>query len=153
MRKGLIEVRFVDITRRALLITAVAAALLLAGACGDDDEAGGDDDDDAATPTPTAHQGPDIRGQITQRLDGNGPTIGTILIEGEIQPDTEYDKASVRIDAETEITTPTGATITWDDLVLDATVEATFEGPVAESYPVQAYASHIVVIAVPDATP
>jgi hypothetical protein len=141
-----------NITRYTALIVALTGALLLAAACGDDDEAGVDDDD-TASPSPTTHAGPDIRGEITQRLDGNGETIGTILIEGEVQPDTEYDKASVRIDAETELTTPSGATLTWDDLVLGATVEATFEGPVAESYPVQAYASKIVVLAVPDATP
>jgi beta-N-acetylhexosaminidase len=114
-----------------VLITALVAA------CGDDTEAGVDRLD------------PDIRGEITSRTEGTGDTLGTILIEGEVEPDTTYDKASTRIDGDTEIyRLENGGLVeaSWDDLQPEVTVEATFEGPVAESYPVQAYASQVVII-------
>jgi hypothetical protein len=124
------RLRFVGISL-AVLITALLVA------CGDDSEAGLDRPD------------PDIRGEITTKTDGSGDTLGTILIEGEVEPDTGFDKASTRIDGETEIYRLTNGELVealWDDLEVGTRVEATFEGPVAESYPVQAYASEVVII-------
>jgi Protein of unknown function (DUF3221) len=124
------RLRFVGISL-AVLITALLVA------CGGDSEAGLDRPD------------PDIRGEITTKTDGSGDTLGTILIEGEGEPDTGFDKASTRIDGETEIYRLTNGELVealWDDLEVGTRVEATFEGPVAESYPVQAYASEVVII-------
>lgn len=143
---GLREVSFVDAfrARRLILLVGVLAATFFLAACGDDDEG------TAPTPTPsTADEGPHIRGEITTKTDGVGETLGVILIEGQVEPDTVYDKASVRIDGETEIVElVNGEEIErdWDYLAVGDTVEATFEGPVAESYPVQAYASRIVIL-------
>jgi hypothetical protein len=88
---------------------------------------------------------PSIRGTITDFTAGTEEGTATILVEGEIEADTSYDKASVRIDGETEIVGADGEELSVDDLEEGQTVEAWFEGPVAESYPVQAYAAKVVV--------
>jgi beta-N-acetylhexosaminidase len=122
-------------------IAAVGVAIAVSmAACGDDSEA--DVDDDPGDPS--------IRGSITTKTDATdgGDVLGHLLIEGEIEPDTQYDKASVRVDEDTEIYRLTGGVMedaSWDDLAQEQTVEAWFEGPVAESYPVQAYAGRIVI--------
>ena len=130
------------------LIVALAAALLLTLACSDDDD---DADDDDRSPTPTASaDGPHIRGHITTKTEGiSDEILGNLLIEGEIEADTEYDKASVRVDGETEIFELVSGELQesdWEALAEGQLVEATFEGAVAESYPVQAYASRIVIL-------
>ena len=122
--------------RLAPALTAVlAVVLLLVSACSDDSE---------AEPNVT---NPDIRGAISSRSDGDGPTF-SILIEGTIDADTTYDKASVRIDEDTAIYRHEGDDLVEaaaSDLTSGTTVEAWFEGPVAESYPVQAYARQVVI--------
>ena len=121
-------------------VIAVFGIVLLVAACGDDTEAGVDDDP----------SDPDIRGAITTKTDATdgGDVLGHLLIEGEIEPDTGFDKASTRVDGDTEIYRLVDGELeeaSWDDLAEGQTVEAWFEGPVAESYPVQAYAGRIVI--------
>ncbi len=96
--------------------------------------------------------GPDIRGMITSVTPGSGDVLGTVLIEGRIEPDTGYDKASVRVEEDTEIFMRQGTALveaTWSAVAEGLVVEAWFEGPVAESYPVQAKAGRIVITGFP----
>jgi len=93
---------------------------------------------------------PAIRGEITSvtpAADGSGVTV---LIEGAVEADTSYDKASVRVTSEADVWL-VGAdgsveAIAPEDLGVGLRVEAWFTGPVAESYPVQATASAIAII-------
>lgn len=92
---------------------------------------------------------PDIRGTITEITSAQGEVLGAIRIEGTIGEGTEYDKAVVAVTEETEILVrgPDGEEkATFDDLRVGQRVEATFVGPVAESYPVQATAGRIVIL-------
>ncbi len=92
---------------------------------------------------------PDIRGTITAIDPSQGEILGTLRIEGSIAEGTEYDKAVVSVTEETEIVRrgPEGEVqATFDDLQVGQWVEATFVGPVAESYPVQATAGRIVIL-------
>jgi beta-N-acetylhexosaminidase len=129
--------------RRYRLAWAAAAALavfavLALGACGDDD---GED----------LPENPDIRGTITSVTEDGGDVLGTVLIEGVIEDDTSYDKASVRVEDDTEIFQEAEdgslAEVTFAELHVGLQVEAWFTGPVAESYPVQAKAAKIVILA------
>lgn len=87
--------------------------------------------------------GPDIRGRIT-RIDAGASSI---LVEGSLESDTRYDRASVRITGDTKIVrTRGGETVPFAELEVGDLVEASFTGPVAESYPVQATAAEVVVL-------
>ncbi len=123
--------------KAAALALAAALAMLLLSAC--------TSDSDAATGT----IGPDIRGAITSITLGSGDVIGSVRIEGTIDDDTSYDKAIVRVEGDTKIFRHDGEQLieaTFADLAVGQTVEAWFTGPVAESYPVQAKASQIVIV-------
>lgn len=122
--------------KAVLVLLAVVAMALLAACTSDGDAAPGAGD-------------PDIRGVITDISDGSGDVIGSVRIEGAIDADTEYDKAVVRVESDTRILRQAGnATqeVTFSNLAVGQTVEAWFTGPVAESYPVQAKASQIVIL-------
>ena len=122
---------------RAIAIALGAAAVTLVFAACDDSE------EDIETTNP------DIRGEVTNLTEGTGETLGTILIEGEIEADTSYDKASVRIDEDTriyELLDGEPVSASFDEIRVGFTVEAWFEGPVAESYPVQAYARQVLIL-------
>jgi len=87
----------------------------------------------------------DIRGTVTN-ITIFGDTA-TILVEGERETDTYYDKASIRIDQKTLITkTPLSRAIDISEISIGNKVEATFTGPVLESYPVQAVAKLVNII-------
>jgi hypothetical protein len=97
----------------------------------------------------------DIRGPITsisapRIAAGAGQNfVGTIMIEGKKEPDTNVDKASVRVTPKTRIfREENGKRIeaTFADLQVGQRVTAQFTGPVAESYPVQATAGEIVIL-------
>ena len=96
----------------------------------------------------------DIRGTITNinRADAQSREkgiIGSVLIEGAIEHDTEFDKASVTITDKTGIFQQEGqgtARVTFESLEIGQRVQARFTGPVMESYPVQATASEIVIL-------
>ncbi|MDZ7838406.1 MAG: DUF3221 domain-containing protein [Actinomycetota bacterium] len=90
---------------------------------------------------------PDIRGKITA-IDENQENV-SILIEGPIQQDTGYDKARVTITADTEILLQQENQISKVDIAYlqqGQTVQAVFNGPVMESYPVQAQAEEIIIL-------
>lgn len=88
----------------------------------------------------------DIRGIITN-ITVNNSEEGFILVEGEIEEDTSYDKASIRVDGSTIINVSTTTTkLQLSDLKVGDKVEVGFKGPVAESYPVQTKAGHITVL-------
>ena len=96
----------------------------------------------------------DIRGKITNihraNTDGgNDKLLGSVMIEGVKEADTEFDKASVRITNETRIFDQRGKErkqASFDALKTGQKVEARFTGPVMESYPVQATAGEIVIL-------
>lgn len=87
-----------------------------------------------------------IRGIITN-IKVNNSEEGTIFVEGEIEEDTSYDKASIRVDGSTIINISTTTTkLKLSDLKVGDKVEVDFKGPVAESYPVQTKAGRITVL-------
>lgn len=98
--------------------------------------------------------GADIRGTITDIYQADaqsreGGIIGSLLIEGVIEEDTQYDKASVTITEKTRIFEQKGQdrlAVTFESLQIGQRVEAWFTGPVMESYPVQATASEVVIL-------
>lgn len=94
-----------------------------------------------------------IRGSITNIYktteDSTGDIIGSILIEGNIEKDTEYDKASVTITKETRIFESKNGKlikVSFDSLKPNQRVQALFTGMVAESYPVQVRAKELVIL-------
>lgn len=87
----------------------------------------------------------DIRGRVAA-LHADGGGTGTVLIEGEKEPDTSNDKASVRVTTKTRLINSAGEKLSLADLQMGQRVEARFTGPVAESYPVQAVAAEIRIL-------
>ncbi|PRR76579.1 beta-N-acetylhexosaminidase [Clostridium thermopalmarium] len=87
-----------------------------------------------------------IRGEIKKiSLDDSG-RISRILVEGKVEQDTQYDKASIRIKDNTKIYEKDAKKeLEVNSLKEGAKVEVIFEGPVAESYPVQADAKTIII--------
>lgn len=101
----------------------------------------------ACAPAPPS-ESPSIRGEVTSAeldTDAEGDT-GTILIEGEIEDDTVYDKASARITQDTQVFAQDGTLAAAGDIAVGQRVEVWFTGPVAESYPVQATASDVRIL-------
>ena len=92
----------------------------------------------------------DIRGTIKKVAAlGLKDVIGSIRVEGMKEKDTEYDKAIVRIVRKTKIEKLEGKErkpATFKDLKEGTIVQAVFDGPVAESYPVQATAGAILIL-------
>jgi beta-N-acetylhexosaminidase len=96
----------------------------------------------------------DVRGKVSNvtaaadDLKKQG-ILGTVLVEGDKDKTVSYDKASVRITDKTKIEKLDGKErkeAKFDDIKKGAVVEATFTGPVAESYPVQAAAKSILIL-------
>lgn len=68
------------------------------------------------------------------------------MVEGKVEQDTQYDKASIRIKDNTKIYEKDAKKeLEVNSLKEGAKVEVIFEGPVAESYPVQADAKTIII--------
>lgn len=89
----------------------------------------------------------DIRGEITSVVISDDNKVVSILVEGELEEDTSYDKASISIDESTSIYLVAGKDkISVEELKEGMKVEAIFTGPVRESYPVQATAKIIRII-------
>jgi len=92
----------------------------------------------------------DVRGKIASiSVSATNPALGTVLIEGKVEKDTSVDKASARVTAETSIfRMDHGKKVAgkFNDLKVGQTVEASFTGPVSESYPVQGTAIEIVIL-------
>jgi len=97
----------------------------------------------------------DIRGNIVEvhRIDTPGSErnaiLGALLIEGVIEADTKYDRASVTITAETEIFELRGEErfqVIFDDVTVGHRAEVRFAGPVRETYPFQGTAAELVIL-------
>ncbi len=81
-----------------------------------------------------------IKGTVTNiTINGN---VGFIYVEGTFSPESDYDKASIKITEDTVIEKD-NVKVTINDIKEGDLVKVTFTGPVAESYPVQATASYI----------
>lgn len=88
-----------------------------------------------------------IRGEVTSITTGKGYIV--LLVEGEVHDDTMYGKASVTMNADTKVVRiKDGEETPADmlDIMLFDTVEVVFEGPVAESYPVQGTAKIVRIL-------
>ena len=87
-----------------------------------------------------------IRGVIKEiHRDEEGSLIQDLLVEGEVEEDTMYDVASVTINNDTKIYKGEEKA-SFDDLEEEVTIEVIFDGPVAESYPVQGTAKKINIL-------
>lgn len=87
-----------------------------------------------------------IRGEIKELYaEEDDLNLTSFLVEGEVQDDTMYDSANVSIDEDTEIYRGEEKT-SIDELEEGLMVEVVFDGPVAESYPVQGTAKKIIII-------
>jgi hypothetical protein len=75
--------------------------------------------------------------------------LGTVLMEGRKDKDTQYDKAMVKVTKATKIFQQVGRELkpaSFDDIKPGVKMEIQFQGPVAESFPVQATAGKIVIL-------
>ncbi|MBU5437368.1 YobA family protein [Tissierella sp. MSJ-40] len=87
-----------------------------------------------------------IRGEIIEIYESmEEGSVLTFLVEGEIEEDTSYDKASVTVDSDAKvyIGDEEGS---YKDLKEGVKIEVVFNGEVAESYPVQGTAKKIVIL-------
>lgn len=88
-----------------------------------------------------------IRGEIQKISTNPSGKITAIYVEGKIEQDTGHDKASISITEKTKIYEADGKKkIEASSLKEGMKVEVDFEGPVRESYPVQADAKTIRVL-------
>jgi hypothetical protein len=86
-------------------------------------------------------------GQASEEEKKTG-LLGNLLVEGTKDKDAEYDKAMVKVTKGTKIYRQIGGELreaSFDDLKGGVKVEIWFQGPVAESFPVQATAGKIVI--------
>jgi hypothetical protein len=91
----------------------------------------------------------DIRGRVTQthRNAQGEPPVGTVEVEGTVEPGTRYDKATIHVGHDTKIFLGRdGKPASFGVLHTGDLVEVTFTGAVAESYPVKATAARIVIL-------
>jgi len=82
---------------------------------------------------------PAIEGRITALDDGVALVVGSAPRPG------AYDRAAVRIDDATVVLRSSGGRVPAHVLAVGQPVRAWFDGPVMESYPVQAHAGTIVI--------
>ncbi len=88
-----------------------------------------------------------FRGEITELKVNDDIQQVTILVEGEPDENVSYDKAYVAITAKSKISfDENNEALSSNELKVGLTVEGVFEGPVAESYPVQGTAKSIKII-------
>jgi beta-N-acetylhexosaminidase len=87
-----------------------------------------------------------IRGEITEIILDDGGKVAAVLVEGKVESDTVYDKARVAIAEDSVILKTNGQELEPQDLKQGIKVEVVFQGPVAESYPVQGQAKAIRVL-------
>lgn len=91
----------------------------------------------------------DIRGKVVQaRRNAQGePPVGTLQVEGALEPGTRYDKATIHVGHKSRIFLGRGGKPTSFSFIhIGDLVEVTFTGPVAESYPVKATAATVVIL-------
>jgi beta-N-acetylhexosaminidase len=88
-----------------------------------------------------------VRGEITSLSQSQDNKIVFILVEGNLESDTVYDKASVAITDKTRVLLgDTKIKLSKADLKEGMKVEVTMEGPVRESYPVQGDAKVVRIL-------
>ena len=93
----------------------------------------------------------DIRGKITNiaKNTEDKDIIGSILIGGNLERDTKYDKASVTITRQTHIFEYSNKKFIkadFESFKIGQKVQALFTGQVLESYPVQVKAIEVVIL-------
>jgi len=90
-----------------------------------------------------------IRGVVTDIVQGKDGI--TMLVEGKLEQDTSFDKASVTVNMKSIVlrdNTPITGLFAFSEIKKGDTVEVTFNGPVAESYPVQGVATTVRIVTV-----
>src|SRR5262245_28788488 len=125
---------------RASLLVAALAAILIAA-------------EDRAEPEKKAPPKADVRGEVKKvtALRARG-LVGNILVEGTKEKDTQHDKASVTLTSDTKFyrwADGKKKDAKFSDLKVGTKVQCVFTGPVAESSPVQAKASEVIILADP----
>ena len=94
----------------------------------------------------------DIRGSVTEisvPVNSNEEIVAVLLIEGQVEEDTNVDKAWLTVTTGTFIGYAEGdeyVKVSFSEIDPGQTVEAIFAGPVAESYPVQAHARALLIL-------
>jgi beta-N-acetylhexosaminidase len=91
---------------------------------------------------------PSISGVVRERQPIDGGVVLLVEAEGDVSSGS-YDNASVRLDTDTTVLVDEDGTLhraTPEDVPAGASVDVWFEGPVAESYPVQAAAGTVLVV-------
>jgi hypothetical protein len=130
----------------AALVLAWSLALSVAAGCSTSSASSG--------PAQPSGVSPDIEGYVASVWGisadpRHGDVLGSILIEGELGKGRQFDRASVTIREDARIYDDrTGELVEarFEDLEVGQRVQAVFTGPVAESYPVQATASQILIL-------
>lgn len=128
--------------KKIMLIFTIAALVLSFTACSKDPLAGETDENNDGSQLVVYG----VAGFITEiNTDASGDNLASILVEGKLDENgAEYDKGYVSIDANTLIYLSEQATV--EDLEVGQYVQVFYEGPVAESYPVQGYGRQINVV-------
>jgi hypothetical protein len=91
-----------------------------------------------------------IRGVVRDIVQGKDGI--TMLVEGKLEQDTSFDKASVTVNISSKVLrdeTPITSQFAFLEIKEGDTVEVTFNGPVAESYPVQGVAATVRIVTAP----
>jgi hypothetical protein len=91
-----------------------------------------------------------IRGVVKDIVQGKDGI--TMLVEGKLEQDTSVDKASVTVNMSSKVlrdNTPITSQFAFSEIKEGDTVEVTFNGPVAESYPVQGVAATVRIVTAP----
>ncbi|MGI5849179.1 MAG: DUF3221 domain-containing protein [Christensenellales bacterium] len=119
--------------RIRVILFVMAAAVIFAAGCANVNLDGGN--------APAEVIG--IRGSVMNITSGEGAV--TILVEGNVEEDTQFDKASVTVSRHTAVTKE-GDVLSYNDIRIGDVVEVIFDGPVAESYPVQGAAKSVKIL-------
>ncbi len=92
----------------------------------------------------------DIRGIITNvSIADEKKNLGHLRVEGKIESDTGFDKAMIRVTATTKLERSLKGKLvsaSISEFKEGCHVEAGFEGPIAESYPVQVNAGWLLLL-------
>ena len=100
----------------------------------------------ACSPASPPDENPSVRGTITS-ISRSGDS-GSMLVESAGPPVFDVDRAQMRVDGDTSLLREAEdgyEPIAFSEFAEGDAVDIWFEGPVAESYPVQAYARAIVL--------
>jgi hypothetical protein len=122
----------------AIVVAALAATIWVSSGC-------------AREPQPP-DASPAVRGVVTS-VDVAGELVSMRVVwtdDAAVGPQASYDAAQVAVGPEAFVFDGTGdgdaRRVDRDALAVGQVVEAWFDGPVAESYPVQAGATHVLIV-------